>query len=54
VNEELEMRARLVGQERRKIYIEAEAKAGDTLVATCKAIYIAVDPSMFAGAPDPR
>ena len=48
------MRARLVGTERRKIFIEAEARAGEKVVATCKAIYIAVDPSMFAGAPDPR
>jgi acyl-coenzyme A thioesterase PaaI-like protein len=54
VDEPLEMRARLAGRERRKLFIEAEAHHGDELVATCKAIYITVDPTRFAGAPDPR
>jgi acyl-coenzyme A thioesterase PaaI-like protein len=54
VEEPLEMRARLVERERRKLFITAEAKAGDEVVATCKATYITVDPSRFAGAPDPR
>lgn len=58
VDEPLVLRARLDGRERRKIFISAEATAqtaGEpTVVATCKAIYIAVDPSVFAGAPDPR
>jgi acyl-coenzyme A thioesterase PaaI-like protein len=54
VNKPLEMRARLRGRERRKLFIEAEARDGDELVATCKAIYITVDPTRFAGAPDPR
>ena len=54
VDQPLEMRARLRGRERRKLFIEAEAHHGDELVATCKAIYIAVDPTRFAGAPDPR
>ena len=54
VDEPLEMRARLRGRERRKLFIEAEAHHGDELVATCKAIYITVDPTSFAGAPDPR
>ena len=54
VDEPLEMRARLRGRERRKLFIEAEAHHGDELVATCKAIYITVDPTRFAGAPDPR
>jgi acyl-coenzyme A thioesterase PaaI-like protein len=54
VNKPLEMRARLRGRERRKLFIEAEAHDGDELVATCKAIYITVDPTRFAGAPDPR
>ena len=54
VNEPLEMRARLAGRERRKLFIEAEARAGGEIVATCHAIYITVDPSRFAGAPDPR
>lgn len=54
VEEELTVRARLDGRERRKLFISAEATASDTVVATCRAIYITVDPSMFAGAPDPR
>jgi acyl-coenzyme A thioesterase PaaI-like protein len=54
VDEPLVMRARLRGRERRKLFIEAEAHHGDELVATCKAIYITVDPTRFAGAPDPR
>ncbi len=54
VEELLTIRARLEGRERRKLFITAEATAGDSVVATCKAIYITVDPSLFAGAPDPR
>jgi len=54
VDETLVMRARLDGRERRKLFISADAHAGDKLVATCRAIYITVDPSRFAGAPDPR
>ncbi|HTL84403.1 MAG TPA: PaaI family thioesterase [Acidimicrobiia bacterium] len=54
VDTPLEMRARLVGRERRKLFIEAELHDRNTLVATCKAIYIKVDPSKFAGFPDPR
>jgi acyl-coenzyme A thioesterase PaaI-like protein len=54
VDQPLVMRARLQGRERRKLFIEAEAHHGDELVATCKAIYITVDPTRFAGAPDPR
>ena len=54
VEEPLVIRARLVDRERRKLFITAEATAGDSVVATCKAIYITVDPSIFAGAPDPR
>lgn len=54
VDEPLEMRARLDGRERRKLFITAEARHGDTAIATCRAIYITVDPSRFAGAPDPR
>ena len=50
----LEIRARLDGRERRKLFISAEMHAGEVLVATCHAIYITVDPSRFAGAPDPR
>jgi acyl-coenzyme A thioesterase PaaI-like protein len=54
VEEPLEMRARLDGRERRKIFISADCRAGDAVVATCRAIYIAVDPTRFAGFPDPR
>jgi acyl-coenzyme A thioesterase PaaI-like protein len=54
VNTPLEMRARLRDRERRKLFIEAECHDGNELVATCKAIYITVDPTRFAGAPDPR
>lgn len=50
----IEMRARLDGQERRKLFISAEAMANGVVVATCKAIYITIDPSVFAAAPDPR
>ena len=50
----IEMRARLDGQERRKLFISAEATANGVVVATCKAIYITIDPSVFAAAPDPR
>jgi acyl-coenzyme A thioesterase PaaI-like protein len=54
VEELLVIRARLDGRERRKLFISAEARAGDALVATCRAIYVTVDPARFAGAPDPR
>ncbi|HET6812181.1 MAG TPA: PaaI family thioesterase [Acidimicrobiales bacterium] len=54
VDERLEIRARLDGRERRKLFISAEMRAGEKVVATCRAIYVTVDPSRFAGAPDPR
>jgi acyl-coenzyme A thioesterase PaaI-like protein len=54
VDEPLEMRARLEGRERRKLFITAEARHGDLIVATCHAIYITVDRTRFAGFPDPR
>jgi acyl-coenzyme A thioesterase PaaI-like protein len=50
----LEMRARLVDRERRKLFITAECRDDGDVVATCKAIYITVDPARFAGFPDPR
>lgn len=50
----LAVRARLEEQERRKLFITAEARVGEDVVATCRAIYIAVDPTKFSGAPDPR
>ena len=54
VDEPLEMRARLDGRERRKLFISAEARAAGVVIATCRATYITVDPSVFANAPDPR
>jgi acyl-coenzyme A thioesterase PaaI-like protein len=54
VDEPLEIRARLDGRERRKLFISAEARRGDVVIATCRATYITVDPARFAGAPDPR
>jgi acyl-coenzyme A thioesterase PaaI-like protein len=54
VEQRIEMRSRLDGRERRKLFISAEARVGDDVIATCRAIYITVDPARFAGAPDPR
>lgn len=54
VEETLRIVARLDGRERRKLFISAEAHAGDLLVASCHAIYITVDPAKFAGALEPR
>jgi acyl-coenzyme A thioesterase PaaI-like protein len=54
VDEPLEFRARLDGRERRKLFISAEVRTSDAVVATCRAIYITVDLARFAGAPDPR
>jgi acyl-coenzyme A thioesterase PaaI-like protein len=54
VDQPLEIRARLDGRERRKLFISAELRSGDAVVATCRAIYITVDLARFAGAPDPR
>jgi acyl-coenzyme A thioesterase PaaI-like protein len=54
VDEPLEMRARLESRERRKLFITAEARHEGNVVATCRAIYITVDPTKFAGFPDPR
>ena len=54
IDEPLEMRARLVDRERRKLFITAECRHGDAVIATCRAIYVTVDPARFAGLPDPR
>lgn len=54
VDEPLELRARLDGRERRKLFISGEARAAGEVIATCRAIYITVDPGVFAQAPDPR
>jgi acyl-coenzyme A thioesterase PaaI-like protein len=48
------MTARLDGRERRKLFISGEATVDGVVTATCKAIYIAIDPSVFAASPDPR
>ncbi len=54
VEESLEIRARIDGRERRRIFISAEARVAETVVATCQATYLTVDPSRFATAGDPR
>jgi acyl-coenzyme A thioesterase PaaI-like protein len=54
VDEPLEIRARLDGRERRKLFISAELRTGDEVIARCRAVYITVDLARFAGAPDPR
>jgi acyl-coenzyme A thioesterase PaaI-like protein len=54
VDAPLEIRARLDGRERRKLFISGEARADGSVIATCRAIYITVDPGVFAQAPDPR
>jgi len=54
VDAALEMRARLESRERRKLFITGEARHEGNIVATCRAIYITVDPARFAGAPEPR
>jgi acyl-coenzyme A thioesterase PaaI-like protein len=54
VDQALEIRARLDGRQRRKLFISAELHSGNKIVATCRAIYITVELSRFAGAPDPR
>lgn len=54
VEETIVIRARLESRERRKLFIVAEATVGEDVVATCHAIYIKVDPAIFAGSPDPR
>ena len=54
VEQPLELRARLDGRERRKLFISAEARHVGQVVATCHATYITVDPARFAGSPEPR
>ena len=54
VDKPLELRARLDGRERRKLMISGEVISEGTVIATCRAIYITVDPGVFAQAPDPR
>jgi acyl-coenzyme A thioesterase PaaI-like protein len=54
VDEPLEMRARLESRERRKLFITAELRQREQVIATCRAIYITVDPAKYEGFPDPR
>jgi acyl-CoA thioesterase FadM len=54
VHRPLRLRTWLDSRDGRKLHIHADAHDGDQLVATCQAIYITVDPSVFAAAPDPR
>ncbi|HEY3672427.1 MAG TPA: PaaI family thioesterase [Acidimicrobiia bacterium] len=54
VDQPLELRARLDGRERRKLFISGEVLSDGVVIATCRAIYITVDPGVFAQAPDPR
>jgi acyl-coenzyme A thioesterase PaaI-like protein len=54
VNTPLRLRTWLDSRDGRKLHIHADAHADGQLVATCKAIYITVDPRTFADAPDPR
>ncbi len=54
VDAPLEIRARLESRERRKLLITGECIADGAVIATCRAVYITVDPGVFAKAPDPR
>jgi acyl-coenzyme A thioesterase PaaI-like protein len=54
VDQPLELRTRLDRRERRKLFISGEVRVDGAVIATCRAIYITVDPSVFAEAPDPR
>ena len=54
VQRPLRFRTWMDSRDGRKLYIKADADDGDLLVATCHAIYITVDPSVFARSPDPR
>jgi acyl-coenzyme A thioesterase PaaI-like protein len=54
VKEPIRLRTWLECRDGRKLHIWADAHAGGELVATCKAVYITVDPLAFAAAPDPR
>jgi acyl-coenzyme A thioesterase PaaI-like protein len=50
----LRLRTWLDSRDGRKLHIRADAHAEGELVATCRAVYITVDPLTFADAPDPR
>ena len=54
VHTPLRLRSWLDARDGRKLHIHADARAGEQVVATCKAIYITVDPAVFASSPDPR
>ena len=53
VDEPIEIRARLDGRERRKLFITAEARHDGEIVATCRAIYITVDRERVRRLPRP-
>lgn len=44
----LTFRARLVGREERRLFITADCHHGETLISSCEATYITIDPSVFA------
>jgi acyl-CoA thioesterase FadM len=44
----LEFRARLSGQDGRKLLMTGEARHGDSVVAEAEALFVAVDPERFA------
>ena len=52
IDERVEIRTRLVDRDGRKLYITAEMTASNgAVIAICRATYITVDPSAFAGIP---
>ena len=44
----LTFRARLNGREDRRLFISADCHDGETLISSCEATYITIDPSLFA------
>ncbi len=52
IEKPLRLRTWLDSRDGRKLFIHADAHAGDQLLATCKALYITVDRARFAVAPD--
>jgi acyl-coenzyme A thioesterase PaaI-like protein len=44
----LTFRARLVGREDRRLFITADCHDGETLISSCEATYITIDPKTFA------
>ena len=54
VDQPLEMRARLRGRERRKLFISGEVHADDVVILTCRAIYVADRPRRLRASAQPR